>query len=264
MTAVAAAALTATAAGPAAAAGPRSVRAHVSTHAGKGRRAAVHRSACTHSAKHGHTSRKGHSSASHSARSCVRGVHTSKPRAAKPKQPTAQGSGASRAAVLAAVLATPCTNTELTPEAANLDAVRAAVMCLINHVRAQHGEEPLAANPQLEHAAQEHSAELVEQDYFAHVSPGGETPVDRIRLAGYIPGPSFGYVIGENLAWGTLGLSTPAAIVNAWVNSPGHLANILEGQYQDTGIGVVPAVPPSLGGGQQGATYAQEFGVILG
>jgi uncharacterized protein YkwD len=47
------------------------------------------------------------------------------------------------------------------------------------------------------------------------------------------------------------------------VASPGHLANILESQYQDTGIGVVPAVPPSLGGDEQGATYAQEFGVII-
>ena len=78
------------------------------------------------------------------------------------------------------------------------------------------------------------------------------------------PGPSSGYVIGENLAWGTLGLATPQAIVEAWIASPGHLANILEGQYRDTGIAIVPATPPSLGEGEPGATYAQEFGVILG
>jgi uncharacterized protein YkwD len=88
--------------------------------------------------------------------------------------------------------------------------------------------------------------------------------VDRIRATGYIPGPSFGYVIGENLAWGTLNLSTPQAIVSAWTASPGHLANILEARYKDTGIGIVAAVPPSLAGGEPGATYAQEFGVILG
>jgi uncharacterized protein YkwD len=178
--------------------------------------------------------------------------------AAAPKAPP------SPAATIAAVLATPCQNTTLTPEPANLPLLRAAVLCLINRVRAEHAEAPLRTNADLERAAEEHSRELVADDYFAHVSPSGFTPVDRIRETGYIPGPSFGYVIGENLAWGTLSLATPQAIVEAWVASPGHLANILEAQYQDTGIGIVAAVPPSLAGGEQGATYAQEFGVILG
>jgi uncharacterized protein YkwD len=166
-------------------------------------------------------------------------------------------------ATIATVLATPCENTELVPEAGNLPLVEASVLCLVNQQRAEHGELPLAIRPDLQRAAEEHDQELVSADYFAHVSPSGVTPVDRIRATGYIPRPDFGYVIGENLAWGTLSLSTPQAIVSAWVASPGHLANILESQYQDTGIGVVPAVPPSLGGDEQGATYAQEFGVII-
>ncbi|MHB8531896.1 MAG: CAP domain-containing protein [Solirubrobacteraceae bacterium] len=166
------------------------------------------------------------------------------------------------AAVIASVLATPCQNTEITPSAANLGLARAAVLCLINRVRAEHRMAPLAASPQLEAAAEEHCAELISDDYFAHVSPGGETPVDRIRSAGYIPNSSVGYVIGENLAWGTYTLSTPQAIVSAWVASPGHLANILESQYRETGIGITPSVPQSLGEGNPGATYAQEFGVI--
>ena len=105
--------------------------------------------------------------------------------------------------------------------------------------------------------------ELVADDYFAHVSPSGVTPVDRIRAAGYIPGPEFGYVIGENLAWGTLSLSTPQAIVEAWMASPEHRANILEARYADTGIALAPAVPSSLSGGEPGATYGQEFGAII-
>jgi uncharacterized protein YkwD len=167
------------------------------------------------------------------------------------------------AASIAAVLAAPCQNTELTPEAANIALVREAVLCLINRKRAENGESPLAANPELEQAAEGHCQELIADDYFAHVSPSGETPVDRIRATGYIPSPSDGYVIGENLAWGTYQLSTPQSIVSAWIASPGHLANILETQYRDTGIGVTPAVPPSLAGGAPGATYAQEFGIIL-
>jgi uncharacterized protein YkwD len=172
-------------------------------------------------------------------------------------------SAQSDAAAIAAVLATPCQNTELTPEADNIALVRAAVLCLINRERAENGEMPLVSSPELEEAAEGHCAELIADDYFAHVSPSGETPVDRIRDTGYIPSPSDGYVIGENLAWGTYQLSTPQSIVSAWIASPGHLANILEAQYRETGIGVTPAVPASLAAGAPGATYAQEFGVII-
>jgi len=50
---------------------------------------------------------------------------------------------------------------------------------------------------------------------------------------------------------------------SAWTASPEHLANILEAKYTDTGIGITPAVPAALSGGAPGATYAQEFGVII-
>jgi uncharacterized protein YkwD len=176
---------------------------------------------------------------------------------------TAQAATTAHAATIAAVLSTACQNTESTPEAGNIVLVRAAVLCLINRTRAENGEQPLRTNPQLEEAAEGHCQELIAEDYFAHVSPSGETPVDRIRDTGYIPNTNVGYVIGENLAWGTYQLSTPQAIVAAWIASPGHLANILETQYTETGIGITPAVPSSLAAGAPGATYAQEFGVIV-
>jgi uncharacterized protein YkwD len=176
---------------------------------------------------------------------------------------SAAGTGALNAAAVAAALATPCANTELTPEANNAPLIRAAVLCLVNHERAQHDENPLRLSDRLEQAAEGHCGELIADDYFAHVSPSGETPVDRIRATGYIPGPSVGYVLGENLAWGTYNLATPQAIVAAWIASPGHLANILEAKYTETGIGITSAVPASLGNGAPGATYAQEFGVII-
>jgi uncharacterized protein YkwD len=161
------------------------------------------------------------------------------------------------------VIATPCQNTELKPEPADLELVRDAVFCLVNRVRAENGESPLIRNTRLDAAAESHGAEMIADDYFEHISPTGETPVDRIRGTGYIPGPQVGYVIGENLAWGTLSLATPQAIVEAWIASPKHLANILESQYRETGIGVVPEVPAVLSGGEPGATYSQEFGVII-
>jgi len=199
------------------------------------------------------------------ARAALVGVHA--PRACSQERPrpraATHAAKTSATATIATVLATPCQNTQITPEPANIALANAAVLCLINQERAQHDEQPLLIAPDLQRAAEEHAQELVADDYFAHVSPSGESPVTRIKDDGYAPSPSDGYVLGENLAWGTLGLSTPESIVQAWIASPGHLANILEGQYRQTGVAVVPSVPPSLADGQTGATYAQEFGVIL-
>lgn len=215
---------------------------------------------------HGHSHRHHHSAATHRhhARSHAAKPRLKAPRAPKPHREGRHRRGEAQApATVATVPAPPCQNTELTPTPANVALVRESVLCLINQERAEHGEQPLIANARLQEAAEGHAGELVADDYFAHVSPSGETPVDRIRQTGYIPGPSVGYVIGENLAWGTYDLSTPKTIVAAWIASPGHLANILEAQYRETGIGITPAVPQSLGEGAPGATYAQEFGVII-
>jgi uncharacterized protein YkwD len=164
---------------------------------------------------------------------------------------------------IASVLATPCENTELTPNPGDLAAIDAATLCLVNQERARNGELPLRPNAQLEQAAQGHSEEMVEDDYFSHVAPSGLTPVARVEETGYLPNQQVGYTLGENIAWGTLQLSTPAAIVAAWIASPEHLANILYSPYVDTAIGVAPEAPASLAEGQPGAVYSQEFGVIV-
>jgi uncharacterized protein YkwD len=205
------------------------------------------------------------------AADCVAGAKKSEPRRSSGERRTTErqeakppsSSALARASAIAGILATPCQNGQLMPEPANVSVVRAAVLCLIDRLRAQHGETPLTGNAALEQAAEAHAQEMVSLDYFDHVSPSGLTPVGRVRADGYIPSPSVGYVIGENLAWGTLSLATPEAIVAAWTASPGHLANILESQYRDTGVGVVPQAPGMLANGSPGATYAQEFGVII-
>ena len=63
--------------------------------------------------------------------------------------------------------------------------------------------------------------------------------------------------------WGTLWLATPQAIVNAWMASPGHRANILDAAYRETGVGVSPQPPASLAEGQAGAIYTQDFGTLV-
>ncbi len=57
---------------------------------------------------------------------------------------------------------------------------------------------------------------------------------------------SIGYEVGENIAWGTLWLATPKAIVAGWMASPGHRANILDATFKDTGVGVSPHPVASL------------------
>jgi uncharacterized protein YkwD len=210
-----------------------------------------------------HSSGHGKHAASRTPRRASRRKSTVKPRRVAAPRTSANEATQTRAVTIAKVLATPCQNAQLLPESGNLPLIREAVLCLVNTERAQNGEEPLVPNVQLERAAESHGQEMIALNYFEHVSPSGLTPVGRIKTTGYIPSGEVGYVIGENLAWGTLSLATPQAIVNAWIASPGHLANILETKYRETGINVMPEVPSSLSEGSAGATYTQEFGVII-
>jgi len=156
-----------------------------------------------------------------------------------------------------------CPNANLTPQAGNIGQVRAAVVCLVDQERASHGESALVSNARLTSAAEGHSRDMAAQDYFSHVAPDGETPLQRMRASGYLSNPQNGYVVGENIAWGTLWLATPQAIVAAWMASPGHRANILDAAYRETGVGVAPHAPASLAEGQAGALYTQDFGTLV-
>ena len=151
----------------------------------------------------------------------------------------------------------------LTPTSENLDRIRAATVCLINHERTSRGENPLSVDPALQCAAQAHSEDMAARDYFEHVGPNGDTPVSRARRCGYIYSSQVGYEVGENIGWGTLWLATPHAMVAAWMGSPGHRANILDGHFRNTAIGVAARPIASLAHGQPGAIYTQDFGVII-
>jgi uncharacterized protein YkwD len=157
-----------------------------------------------------------------------------------------------------------CPDVELAPSAWNVERVRAATLCLVNRERAAHGESPLQSNARLERAAQQHTESMAFADYFEHVGPRGDTPLERMREAGYIYSSQIGFEVGENIGWGTRAQGTPAAIVAAWMASPGHRANILDGRFRDTAIGVSPHPPRVLAHGQAGGVYTQDFGVIIG
>lgn len=156
-----------------------------------------------------------------------------------------------------------CEGAYVTPSEQNLALVSAATLCLINRERAAHGEQPLRANADLGHAAQGHSESMAAQAYFEHTSPDGRTPLGRMQASGYISGQQAAYEVGENIAWGSGQDATPAAIVAAWMASPPHRANILDGEFRDSGIGISPHLPASFAGGLAGAIYTQDFGAVL-
>lgn len=147
-----------------------------------------------------------------------------------------------------------CSSTSANPAPSNLAAMSAAILCLLNGERQSHGLSALRANGQLAKAAKAWADRMVAKRFFAHEA-GASSPLSRIKRTGYVHGI---WQIGENLAWGNGPLATPRAIVNGWMNSPGHRANILHGAFKDIGIGIRLGAPgPGLSGG---AVYVTDFG----
>lgn len=150
-----------------------------------------------------------------------------------------------------------CRGTQAVPAPGNLGRVERATLCLLNAERAKRDARPLRRNRRLAHAADRHTADMVTRGYFEHDSRNGDSFSDRIRETGYLSRVRR-WVVGENLAWGSGRLSTAEAIAKAWMDSPGHRANILDARYREIGIGLTLGSPR----GGDGATYATEFGAV--
>ena len=105
----------------------------------------------------------------------------------------------------------------------------ARLVQLVNVERQRVGAALLTANGPLTRAAQGYAVVLADGSCFAHDC--GSTPDQRIAAAGYTHWTAW----GENAAFGQ---STPEDAMAAWMSSPGHRANILNGTYRDIGVGV--------------------------
>jgi uncharacterized protein YkwD len=156
-----------------------------------------------------------------------------------------------------AKVAQECANADLEATQDNLPEIRAAILCLHNQIRAENDLPSLRENRKLRKAALGHSRHMVKDDFFEHTTPQGVTMVDRILRSRYVREDQ-GWALGENLAWGTGSYGTPRGAVEAWMDSPGHRANILKRSFRDIGVGVVLGVPVS---DAAGATYTVDFGV---
>ncbi|MGW1962510.1 sigma-70 family RNA polymerase sigma factor [Streptomyces sp. NPDC001935] len=123
----------------------------------------------------------------------------------------------------------------------------AQVVALVNKERAAAGCGPLTEDPQLENAAQAHSDDMAARGFFEHTNPDGVDPGKRITAAGYQWS-----TYGENIA---MGQQTPESVMESWMNSPGHRANILNCSFKNIGVGVHK--------GSGGPWWTQDFGAKL-
>jgi len=128
--------------------------------------------------------------------------------------------------------------------------MRRAVLCLINLERGAHHLPGLVASAKLDRSAQDWTNSMVASDDFTH----GDAFMNRISATGFDWA-----TVGENIA---TGYETPAAVVRAWMRSPGHCANILDPAYREVGTGLSARRIPrasSLEG-----TWTQDFGRLMG
>ncbi|NJP49113.1 sigma-70 family RNA polymerase sigma factor [Streptomyces sp. SBST2-5] len=116
-----------------------------------------------------------------------------------------------------------------TAQAAPAGSPAAQVLALTNAERSKAGCGPVTADSRLAKAAQLHSEDMSANNYFSHTSQDGRSFVDRAKAQGY-PSPG-----AENIAKGQ---SSAAAVMDAWMNSPGHRANILNCDLKTMGVGV--------------------------
>jgi uncharacterized protein YkwD len=173
----------------------------------------------------------------------------------------ATGSAAAEASEAAVPVEEPAAESEAEAEAPAVDAetepapvaraavpadptAEAAVLALVNEARVDAGCGALTADPALAAVARAHSADMRDRDYFSHTSPEGLSPFDRAERAG------IDYSRAENIAFGQ---ADATAVMEAWLESPGHRANILDCELTKLGVGVAE--------GPGGPWWTQLFGV---
>jgi uncharacterized protein YkwD len=123
-------------------------------------------------------------------------------------------------------------------------AAEAAVVDLVNQERARAGCPSVRGEAALHDLARRHSADMAARGYFDHTDPDGRTPWDRAEAAG-ISGLG-----GENIA---MGAADARSVMDLWMNSPGHRANILTCDFTRIGVGM-------HAGSGDGPWWTQVFG----
>ena len=103
------------------------------------------------------------------------------------------------------------------------------VLRLTNEFRAKNGLAPLKANSELDQTAQKYSQTMATEDFFSHTGKDNSTPWARAEKSGYKA-----RTMGENIA---AGQRSPQQVVQGWIDSPGHRANMLNPNFTELGVG---------------------------
>jgi len=126
---------------------------------------------------------------------------------------------------------TPPTTSKPTTSTSDVNAFEQEVVKLTNAERTKAGLKALQTDDKLMAAAREKSQDMQSKNYFSHTSPTFGSPFDRMKALGITYKSA-----GENIAQGQ---RTPQEVVQAWMDSPGHRANILNANYTHIGVGYV-------------------------
>src|SRR5436309_9610486 len=118
-----------------------------------------------------------------------------------------------------------------TASLSDLARARAAMLARVNAERAKAGRPPLRLDPRLSAAAQAHAEDMMVHSYYNHASPEGQMPLDRVRKTGYAP-----HIVAENIARGPF---TVDEVMDDWMLSREHRANLLHPAFRDFGAGIV-------------------------
>jgi uncharacterized protein YkwD len=135
-----------------------------------------------------------------------------------------------------------CPGAGATAASATPGKLRAAVLCLVNKRRAEHGLSALRVERHIQKAAGRHARDMQRNNYFAHQRAGGPDLTARLRRAGWS-----GHAWGENIAYGCGPSGTPRGTVRMWMNSPPHRSLMLSGVYRQGGVGVTNGAPCGAG-----------------
>jgi uncharacterized protein YkwD len=155
--------------------------------------------------------------------------------------------------------ASDCPNANARPDQVSVTDYATSLLCVVNETRREWGRGDLADQRNLRRAAGWQAEDMVEHDYFSHTSSDGDTLLDRLDQANFIP-RSDRWRAGENLAAGRGDAGTPAAIVSGWMNSREHRVNLLDDGFTVVGIAVSRGWPVPGGGDDDSLTIAMDLG----
>jgi uncharacterized protein YkwD len=172
-----------------------------------------------------------------------------------------------------------CVGVTTVPTVSTTAVTRKAVACLVNAERAARGLRPLRLSSELTQAATTHAQDMVKETYFSHVSPTGQTLVDRLKQVGFLTGAVVNqamkqaqgatqgaqstalFVAGETLAYGTGPAVSARSLVRKWMANVSNRATLLNSRVRQIGVGIVRGAPKASFD-ETGVTVVTNLGTV--